>query len=146
MKNSNFQFQNPRIIECSFIDNLLFSGKEKQTLPFTLSHDIKRTESDNKATVSLTAEIGSENKEDVAYPFYLKIIITAGFKWEKDAFEEPMINDLLNYNAPTLLISYIRPMISSILLQTRHKAFDLPFIDMRKIAEKNINDDTIMQN
>lgn len=43
-----------------------------------------------------------------------------------------MIEKLLNQNAPSLLLGYLRPIISQITAASPYNAYNLPFIDFQR--------------
>ena len=43
-----------------------------------------------------------------------------------------MINKLLNQNAPSLLLSYLRPVIAQVTMASPYGAYNIPFIDFTK--------------
>lgn len=63
-------------------------------------------------------------------PFVLNIEMQANFKWI-DEFSKSEVSTLLNQNAPALLLSYMRPIISEI-TSYGFNSFMLPFIDFSK--------------
>ena len=52
----------------------------------------------------------------------------AEFRWP-DSLNMGMIEKLLNQNAPSLLLGYLRPIISQITAASPYNAYNLPFID-----------------
>lgn len=122
MKSSNFQFSDPKIINLDYSSNEdfdieLFEG-------FALDHNIEKaiSEDNRKGTVMLTLIIGGKTKD---YPFYISIKNSADFKCsDSDVFLK-----LIDTNAPALLLSYLRPIVSLITSQAGFPSFDLPFIN-----------------
>lgn len=86
---------------------------------------IDRSKIDNSAKVSLTLEIG---KKDASDPFYVCATEMAEFRWT-DSLNAEMVEKLLNQNAPSLLLGYLRPIISQITAASPYNAYNLPFID-----------------
>lgn len=52
-----------------------------------------------------------EKNDDI--PFYIKAIEGANFRWN-DELDDNMIDRLLNQNAPSLLLSYLRPIVAQV--------------------------------
>ena len=52
----------------------------------------------------------------------------AEFRWP-DSLNVEMVEKLLNQNAPSLLLGYLRPIISQITAASPYNAYNLPFID-----------------
>ena len=86
---------------------------------------IDRSSTDNNARVSLTLEI---EKKDSSDPFYVCATEMAEFRWP-DSLNLEMVEKLLNQNAPSLLLGYLRPIISQITAASPYNAYNLPFID-----------------
>lgn len=61
----------------------------------------------------------------------------ANFMWE-EAIGEERAKQLLNINAPAVLLSYIRPMVSSMTNSSKYPALNIPFIDFTKVQIKQI--------
>ena len=61
-------------------------------------------------------------------PFELNITIQGKFSWD-DEFDDKTVEELLNVNAPALLLSYLRPIVSNITLNGMGNSYDIPFID-----------------
>lgn len=77
--------------------------------------------------VFLTLTLGEDNGNA---PFYICATEAARFRWEKDMDE--FSDDLLNSNAPALLLSYLRPVVAQITAASPFGAYNLPFMDFTK--------------
>lgn len=53
----------------------------------------------------------------------------AEFKWEKN-IESSLADKLLKSNAPSLLLSYMRPIIANVTGNSAYPAFNIPYMDM----------------
>ena len=73
-------------------------------------------------------DIGGMTNE---YPFVIKIIMASDFMWE-DELEDGLVDKLLKANATSLILSYMRPIISNITNNSKYPVFNLPFLDMQK--------------
>ncbi|MBK2401733.1 protein-export chaperone SecB [Erysipelothrix sp. strain 2 (EsS2-6-Brazil)] len=125
MKESQFQFKNPVVLELVFTYNESFNHEEDFFLENEFTQSISRHETEPKAYVELELEVKSESNT----PFYLKIKQASEFVWESDIFSKDEIDQLLSINAPTILLSYMRPIVSTITASSPLPAFNLPFID-----------------
>ena len=83
----------------------------------------------NQASVKVTLTIGSR---DDTTPFYIEADEAANFRWEEAAFDNDKIEQLLEQNGVALLISYLRPIISSITAASPYPAYNLPYLDLTK--------------
>ena len=82
---------------------------------------------DNEALVSLNIVIGEKSK---SFPFYLSITMSAQFVCDKNKSE--IFHELLETNAPALLLSYARPIVSVITSQSGFPTLNLPFMNFKK--------------
>lgn len=128
MKKSKLQFKNPRLRKLEFEINPNFNNENLLGLDLNSKVSIDRT--NNKAIVSLLLNIfEKENLEDV--PFFIDIEMSGEFKWSEHV-DEKTLDILLNSNAPAILLSYIRPYISTITSGAGYPALILPLIDFTK--------------
>lgn len=127
MRESDFQFSNPIIEKMDYEINEQFNPKESPFLNQHFHIDIARAENATEAIVRLNIKIGiDENKPNA--PFLINFTIGAKFLW-RDVFDEPTINGLLSVNAPSLLLSYARPIISTITSTSPTSSYNIPFIN-----------------
>ena len=102
------------------------SSQDKEVkIAVNMGVQIDRSATDNNARVSLTLEIGKKDSED---PFYVCATEMAEFRWS-EALNNEMVEKMLNQNAPSLLLGYLRPIISQITAASPYNAYNLPFID-----------------
>lgn len=125
MKESFFKFNDPFLVSLEYIDNPNFNPHEFDNIEINFNNNIRKSDEDQKASVIVTAEIGDK----VQCPFYIKVEMCAVFYWD-NCEDEELIKTLLEKNAPSLLIGYIRPIISSITSSSRFPTFNLPFVDL----------------
>lgn len=124
---SKFQFKRPRLIELNYSENDIQSeGKNNENLELKLVVDIDRIDSANEARVTLHLTCGGNNT-------FVSISAkeASEFRWD-ESLDENEVKALLNKNAPALLLSYLRPIISQITSSSRHGMIDIPFMDFRK--------------
>ena len=124
---SAFQFSNPSLTKMEFCINEDFenSWDKEVKIAVNMGIQIDRSSTDNNARVSLTLEIGKKDSSD---PFYVWATEMAEFRWP-DSLNLEMVEKLLNQNAPSLLLGYLRPIISQITAASPYNAYNLPFID-----------------
>lgn len=128
MKKSKFQFSNPNLINLVFEVNPNFDEKSFEFLKLESHTKIRKTQDQNKANVEMCMDIGGMTNE---YPFVIKIIMASDFMWE-DELEDGLVDKLLKANATSLILSYMRPIISNITNNSKYPVFNLPFLDMQK--------------
>jgi preprotein translocase subunit SecB len=125
MEQSKFQFKNPNIRKISFIINDEFNADLYEGLKIDSATKVKRLGNGESAIVDLELMIGADDEKN---PFYIDIEMEALFKWND--IPEEQRERLLATNAPSILVSYMRPVIAQITANSRYPRFDLPFLDM----------------
>ena len=119
-KISGFQFKNPILTKLNYNINPV-GLKKIGNIQTNIRVDNSLKEKKD-AIVALNLKMGNE---DTA--FALEIEMQSKFKWNKSC-NANQIDNLLNQNAPALLLSYMRPLVS----ETTGYGFNsvmLPFID-----------------
>ena len=130
MENSAFQFTNPVLKEFEFIPNPGFdiSRNKEVNMQNNISFQVTKMNDSNEAEVCLTVEIGEKSE---LIPFWIKASEFARFKWE-DGIDSRIVDSLLNENAPALLLSFLRPIISQITAFSPFGIYNIPFINFTK--------------
>jgi preprotein translocase subunit SecB len=90
-----------------------------------MSVNVNKMENTNEAEVTLKLELGERGETS---PFFLTAMEAARFRWN-ESLEGDMVNKLLNQNAPSLLLSYIRPIVTQITAASPYDAYNIPFIN-----------------
>lgn len=124
MKESFFKFSDPYILSLKYEDNLDFKPEKFENIKIDFNNKIEKND-DNKALVTVNMEIGNM----IDCPFHISLSIQAFFYWN-ECNDETLINNLLEKNAVSLLIGYIRPIVASITSSSRYPTFNLPFINL----------------
>ena len=134
MKTSEFQFSNPTLSELQFcINDAYHTALKEISVNLGINVANKRI-SEREATVELTLEIGEKN--DMT-PFYIRAVEGATFKWEEGAFaEEKEVEKFLGVNAPALLLSYLRPIVSNVTMSSKYPGYNIPFINFNDMNKK----------
>lgn len=129
MVNSGFQFSRPVLMKSEFLINTDFKAEEGTNIEMKIDASVeKNVDIDNRtAIVALTLQIGGR---DSNYPFFINITEQANFKW--DANFDEVHEQLLNQNAPALLLGYIRQTVVELTAASPYSAYHLPFIDFTK--------------
>lgn len=133
---SKFKFTNPKLVRLNFQINNDYTENEdfNSEIDISISHDISKT-SENEAIVELNIEIGELSNQ---FPFFINLVIGAKFKLDA-VIEGTDFDKLLEVNAPALLLSYSRPIISSVTNQAGMKPLNLPFINFINQFQKDTN-------
>ncbi len=128
-KLSGFQYTNPHVSDFQFkINKEYIPDNDSNSLQIKLNvkkANIK-SESDGgkQQYVELNMIIGDENS-----PFTFNAVIGADFRWSRELDNET-VDNLINKNAVSLLIGYLRPIISQFTVQAGITPLNLPFIDL----------------
>ena len=120
LRESKFKFERPILKRFSFNENEAFEEKEEL--------EIERKEKTGGVSVILKTVNSNE------IPFFIEIEMYSKFIWEEELTEEEIIN-ALEINAPSLLISYIRPLVALVTGSSKYPTWNIPFLDMRKTKE-----------
>ena len=128
LKESKFKFEKPILKRFSFNENEAFEKKEELKIEIELEKEIERKEK----TGGVSFILKTVNSNEI--PFFIEIEMYSKFIWEEELTEEEIIN-ALEINAPSLLISYIRPLVALVTGSSKYPAWNIPFLDMRKTKE-----------
>ena len=121
LKESKFKFEKPILKRFSFNENEAFEKKEELKIEIEL-----------EKTGGVSVILKTVNSNEI--PFFIEIEMYSKFIWEEELTEEEIIN-ALEINAPSLLISYIRPLVALVTGSSKYPAWNIPFLDMRKTKE-----------
>lgn len=126
MKNSSFQFTNPILLELQFEVNKSFDANANNgiNIPTNFNINISKKNDAAEAIVELTVTLGAQDNN---MPFYVKAVEGAKFLWENDSGLN--IDQMLEQNAPALLLGYLRPIIASITSASPFTAYNIPFVN-----------------
>ncbi|KWT47441.1 hypothetical protein ABB39_08445 [Levilactobacillus brevis] len=137
---SFFQFSNPELLQSIFIVNPEFSedndNKEKSMAISSNVSNPEKNEKDNScySDVQLTVENMSSIDFTDNDAYYLHVSMGARFLWP-DEVDKHQYMSLLQINAPSLLLSYVRPIVKEITENSRYTSVNIPFIDFRDSSE-----------
>lgn len=132
MKYSKFQFSNPALINLHFSLNNGFKPAESVNMPVETKVKVKSVTDERKAGVSLQVIIGKNTAE---YPFYIIADMNATFRWD-EGLDDPTVKLLLNENAPSLLLAYLRPQLALVTGSSPYPTYNLPYIDFTSKEEE----------
>ena len=133
MTPSKFKFSNPVLTQLEFTVNSDFTRdiEDKMAeMPIDSSISIERSVNDPEAIVSYKIMIAEKTS---SYPFYISVTMEAIFRWN-DELSNDSVDKMLNYNAPALLLGYIRPCVAQITSASPYAPLHIPFINF---LEKN---------
>lgn len=126
---SAFQFTNPVLIGFEYGINEEFVGTEDEIeTQINMSVQVDKSEDSNEARVKLKVEFGEKGERN---PFFFVATEAAKFRWE-NSLDDKMIDKLLNQNAPSLLLSYLRPIVAQITTSSPFETVNIPFMNFTK--------------
>lgn len=126
MKKSMFQFKNPRIEKISFEVNNNIPCEDN--IPLDINVQTFLSDEENIALVKLFLTVGEldDNSKKIKNSIYFSGCIVSEFKWEE---EVKNIENMLKVNGGAVLLSYLRPILSSLTMQAGIKPLHIPLID-----------------
>lgn len=131
-KESKFKFERPYLLALDFKVNMdLSPDVDMETnVKFNLEQSVSKNNREANVVFHIDInQMSSEFKENQ----YFKMFLTLGcmFKWDSDLKEE-IIENLLDINAPALLLSYARPIIANITQQSGLPTYNIPFMNFTR--------------
>lgn len=131
-KLSSFQFTTPKINKFLYTANIDIVNKT-HSINIGHSKSIKEI-SGNEALVTLDMEILSSDEPS---PFNIKLSICAQFRWS-DEMNQQLVLELLNQNAPSMLVSFVRPIVMNFTCSSGFAPFCMPYLDFSNEPLVNI--------
>lgn len=127
MKQSAFQFIQPYLTHLEFSLTDKFSPQKDKVLLNTSISIIKcnKKSEEHKIDVVLGVEIGGDEPSN---PFHIRAAMQGTFKWDETVDNETL-EKLLSQNAPSVLLSYLRPIIANITNASPLPAYNMPFLN-----------------
>lgn len=126
MKKSIFQFKNPHIEKVSFEINNNIPCEDD--IPININVQTLLSNEENIALVKLILTVGEldTKSKELKNSIYFNGCIVSEFKWER---EIKNIENMLKVNGGAVLLSYLRPILSSLTMQAGIKPLHIPLID-----------------
>ena len=131
LNQSKLMFKNPIIEKVFFEKNQDYNSEQKVVNFFPEANMNVQFIDDNRAIASFTFSIG-ERKDCNPY-FSFKATASSEFKWKNLTKEKA--KEQLKVSGPTLLVSYIRPLLANLTSQAGLPPYHLPFIDFTNDSE-----------
>lgn len=129
MKESNFQVISQRLKKIDYCINEKFNENNIE-LKVESKVEVKKDITQNIAFVSLQLFIFKDENIELV-PFKIEIENIGLFRWDNTNDDE-LIEKFLNYNAPALLLSNIRSLISQITAFSSFPPLILPLYNFTK--------------
>ena len=134
LKSSNFQLlDKPRVTKSIFTINKDFNFDKEISLDMENNIKIAETsDEDLTSLVVLNLRFFKDN-ELTNVPFNLEIEIEGFFGWDEELEEnEDKLEVLLKENAPAILYSYLRPIITAMTVEANLPTLVIPLMNFRK--------------
>ncbi len=129
MRKSDFQMSNPVLRDVIFkVNNDFVSSESALQISISDAKDIIRN-GENSAAVSYSVRVFDEEFKSEA-PFFIEVSYSAVFKWLD--LRENEIEDILNHNAPAILLGYIRPLIAQLSGNAGFPPLHLPLLNLQQ--------------
>lgn len=126
IERKDLKFKNPQLLDLSFKMNSNFNKEVYEGFGETnVQIENQVTDNTSEELVFLTIRLGEETEK---FPFFMEVKMSSVFSWD-DSVEEQTKKSLLDVNAPAILYSYIRPIISNITSASGYPPFILPFMN-----------------
>ena len=135
MEKSSFQLVGkPRISKMLFETNKEFVFKDEVQLEMNNNIHIIKNSDEQKYDSIVILNIGiftSKNLSDV--PFKMNIEVEGHFIWDEKLEEDTLqLDSLLKQNAPAILYSYLRPIITLITVEANMPPLVIPLMNFYK--------------
>ena len=128
MKKSGFQLINERVLSLDYKINENF---EIKNIDLKLSGNTQINKfDDNKARVLFNFSV-FKNEPIESVPFKIDIRIEGTFTWNEE-IPIDKVDQLLNTNAPAILISYIRSLVTQLTVLSGFPALVIPLLNFTK--------------
>lgn len=122
-KKSLFQLHTQRMVDVKFFLN---EKGEKNDTNLEVGVNIKAAYTEKKALVELVVHINKDMQDQI---FSLSIKNQGVFQWEN--FSEEEVKPYLEENAPAILLSYVRTMVTSLTLAAGLNPLVLPLLNFK---------------
>lgn len=130
MKQSQFIFSKPVIENLNYKINNINDEIVKPNNPISVKTtiNVKKNDIENNSIVELNFYV--QNTDN--FPFHIDITMSSLVSWDEQVTNKNIIDNILNHNVPAMILSYMRPIISSITSHSKYGSFDIPFLDLRE--------------
>lgn len=134
---SKFKVKMPKLKKLEYEFNNAYENFD--TIKLKVQTETKILKKINSAIVSLKLKVFDKNKYELGeVPFYICINMFSEFEWD-DSIEEKTVTSLLEGNAPAVILSYMRPFISSLTTGSGYPPLIVPLLNFRENKVEYIN-------
>lgn len=135
LKTSNFQLINkPKVTKCFFEVNKEFDFTGEVPLEIDNNVKIGRNPDKEKVEAMVVLNLGFFTKSDFdKVPFKIEMEVEGIFRWDEDLKNNrSRLESLLKENAPAILYSYLRPIITQMTVEANLPPLIIPLMNFRK--------------
>ena len=134
LKPSNFQLINkPRITKSIFQVNKDYNFSTEVLLEIDKNTKVSETFGEEMAAIVVLSLEFFQGKYFKEIPFKLEMEIEGIFKWDEELEDNPsQLEVLLKENAPAILYSYLRPIITSMSIEANLPPLVIPLMNFRE--------------
>jgi preprotein translocase subunit SecB len=134
---SKFKVKMPKLKKLEYEFNNSYENFD--TIKLKVQTETKILKKINSAIVSLKLKVFDKNKYELGeVPFYICINMFSEFEWD-DSIEEKTVTSLLEGNAPAVILSYMRPFISSLTTGSGYPPLIVPLLNFKENKVEYIN-------
>ena len=135
MKESNFQLVGkPKLNKFQYKTNDEFCFGEEISIEMDTNIQVSRGIDENAQQALVLLTIGIFNNRDVKEaPFVIEIEVEGHFSWTDDFDKNnQLLESMLKQNAPAILYSYVRPLITLITVEANMPPLVIPLINFQE--------------
>lgn len=131
MKESSFQLiGKPKIIKVFYETNKNFIFDKEVSLKISNNVKIAKSLDQKKRESIVILSFGIFSDEDLSdVPFKMNMEIEGCFIWNEKLDNDSRLDDLLRQNAPAVLYSYLRPIITLITIEANMPPLVIPLMN-----------------
>lgn len=132
MKESSFQLiSKPKVVKISYESNENYVFKDELVLELNNNIQVNRSSDKEKHESIVALNVGIFTSKDISsVPFQINVEMEGYFKWDDTLELTPEILDnMLKQNAPAILYSYIRPIITLITVEGNMPPLVIPVMN-----------------
>ncbi|MGB4406953.1 MAG: protein-export chaperone SecB [Sphaerochaeta sp.] len=133
MQKSDFQLDSHRIVRTDFSLNREFTIPKNMQVDLAGKTEVKSLSETSSMVIFSFSVYKNKPLEEV--PFQIDVVSEGIFSWDPTIPKEQLSN-YLNYNAPSVLLSYIRSVISMITAYAGLPTVMIPLINFYKPSRK----------
>lgn len=137
IRESNFRFISTKLKGLTYELNDSYDIKSPIKLIIHTETKVLKGEYNARVTLELTIFDKDYYLNNEA-PFYIDIIMEGDFEWD-DSINDGILEIMLENNAPAVLLSYIRPYISSLTVGSGYPPLVIPLLNFKKNKAVYIN-------